>query len=70
MEAAVRILEDDPVFDAGTGSVLNDEGDVEMDSMIMDGRTLGRVVDNIGSFSTMCTGVWVYINQECHSCRH
>ena len=47
MEAAVRILEDDPVFDAGTGSVLNDEGDVEMDSMIMDGRTLGTVADNI-----------------------
>ncbi len=28
VEAAVRVLEDDPVFDAGTGSVLNAAGGV------------------------------------------
>jgi beta-aspartyl-peptidase (threonine type) len=28
VEAAVRVLEDDPVFDAGTGSVLNAAGEV------------------------------------------
>jgi beta-aspartyl-peptidase (threonine type) len=38
VEAAVCVLEDDPAFDAGTGSVLNDEGRVEMDACIMDGR--------------------------------
>lgn len=32
---------DDPVFDAGTGSVLNEEGNVEMDSVVMDGSNLG-----------------------------
>lgn len=39
-EAAVRILEDDPIFDAGTGSVLTAAGTVELDAALMDGRTL------------------------------
>lgn len=40
VEAAVRCLEDDPVFNAGFGSVLNAGGAVEMDAAIMDGETL------------------------------
>lgn len=40
VEAAVRILEDDPTFDAGHGSVLTEELTVEVDAMIMDGQTL------------------------------
>lgn len=39
-EAAVRVLEDDPVFNAGFGSVLNNAGEVEMDAAIMEGSTL------------------------------
>ena len=39
-EAAVRVLEDTPIFDAGTGSVLNRDGVIEMDAAIMDGQTL------------------------------
>lgn len=35
VEAAVVVLEDDPAFDAGTGSVLNARGDVEMDAAVM-----------------------------------
>ncbi|HQW08048.1 MAG TPA: isoaspartyl peptidase/L-asparaginase [Steroidobacteraceae bacterium] len=38
--AAVRILEDDPLFNAGRGAVLTHEGTVELDASIMDGRTL------------------------------
>ncbi|KAK7492317.1 hypothetical protein BaRGS_00016414 [Batillaria attramentaria] len=38
--AAVKVMEDDPVFDAGIGSVLNAAGDVEMDAVVMDGKTL------------------------------
>ena len=41
VEAAVRVLEDDPAFDAGTGSVLTSSGTVEMDAAVMDGAKLG-----------------------------
>jgi beta-aspartyl-peptidase (threonine type) len=34
--AAVRIMEDDPQFNAGRGAVLNHEGDAELDAAIMD----------------------------------
>jgi beta-aspartyl-peptidase (threonine type) len=39
-EAAVRVLEDDPHFNAGRGSVFTSAGTNEMDASIMDGRTL------------------------------
>jgi beta-aspartyl-peptidase (threonine type) len=39
--AAVNALEDNPTFDAGIGSVLTEDGTVEMDALIMDGSTLG-----------------------------
>jgi beta-aspartyl-peptidase (threonine type) len=38
--AAVRALEDDPLFNAGKGAVLNRVGVAELDSSIMDGKTL------------------------------
>ena len=37
---AVASMEDDPVFDAGRGSYLNQAGQVELDAMLMDGETL------------------------------
>jgi len=40
VEAAVRLLEDDPTFNAGTGATLTAAGDVELDASIMDGETL------------------------------
>jgi beta-aspartyl-peptidase (threonine type) len=39
-EAAVRVLEDDPHFNAGCGSVFTSAGTNEMDASIMDGKTL------------------------------
>jgi len=40
VEAAVRQMEDSTLFNAGKGSVLTHDGNVEMDASIMDGRTL------------------------------
>ena len=40
VEAAVRVLEDDPMFNAGTGATLTAAGDVELDASIMDGESL------------------------------
>ncbi len=36
--AAVRMMEDDPQFNAGRGAALNHDGDAELDSAIMDGN--------------------------------
>jgi beta-aspartyl-peptidase (threonine type) len=40
VQAAVVVLEEDPVFDAGFGSHLTLDGHVECDAIIMDGTTL------------------------------
>ncbi|WP_242339764.1 MULTISPECIES: isoaspartyl peptidase/L-asparaginase family protein [Anaeromyxobacter] len=40
VETAVRVLEDDPTYNAGTGATLTAAGDVELDASIMDGETL------------------------------
>lgn len=39
-ERTISVLENDPTFDAGKGSILNTDGSVEMDASIMDGSTL------------------------------
>ena len=45
VEASIRVLEDDPCFNAGRGSTLNADGLVELDAAIMDGsnRRAGAV---------------------------
>jgi len=40
VEQCASLLEDDPIFNAGAGSVLNEDGKVEMDAAIMCGDTL------------------------------
>jgi len=37
---AIRALEDDPTFDAGMGSFLNEDGNIELDAGLMHGRSL------------------------------
>src|SRR5262249_3613785 len=39
VQAAVRVLEDEPEFNAGVGSALTRDGTVELDAAIMDGAT-------------------------------
>lgn len=40
VEEAVKVLEDNPTFNAGIGSTLTIDGKIEMDASIMDGKTL------------------------------
>src|ERR1700737_4343382 len=40
VEAVVRALEDNPNFNAGTGSCLTSDGKIEMDAGLMEGHTL------------------------------
>jgi beta-aspartyl-peptidase (threonine type) len=40
VEAAIRILEDDPLFNAGRGAVFTADGKIELDAAIMDGSNL------------------------------
>jgi L-asparaginase / beta-aspartyl-peptidase len=40
VEAAIRVLESDPTFNAGYGSDRNADGEVEMDAALMDGSNL------------------------------
>lgn len=49
VEAAIKVLEDDPLFSAGRGSAFNDQGKNEMDASIMDGSTLAA-----GSVAGVC----------------
>lgn len=39
VEAAARVLEEEPSFNSGRGSVLAHDGHIELDAAIMDGRT-------------------------------
>src|SRR6266480_3804277 len=40
VEAAVRSLEDNPQYNAGTGACLTSDGNIELDAGIMEGHTL------------------------------
>jgi len=40
VEAAINVMENSPLFNAGKGAVYNSEGKQEMDASIMDGKTL------------------------------
>ena len=40
VEAAVRALEDNPEYNAGTGACLDRNGNIELDAGVMDGQTL------------------------------
>ena len=53
--AALKVMEDDPTFDAGTGSFLNEDGLVELDAAVMEGRGLrAGAVASVGRFRNPC----------------
>jgi L-asparaginase / beta-aspartyl-peptidase len=57
VETAVVVLEDDEKWDAGYGSVLDEDGHVTLDAMIMDGSSLG--LGSIAGASTIKNAVRV-----------
>lgn len=49
--STLMILENDPTFDAGTGSFLNEDGKVELDAAVMEGsRLMAGAVASVGRF--------------------
>jgi beta-aspartyl-peptidase (threonine type) len=64
VEKAVRIMEDDPTFNAGCGSHLTDDGTVQMDAIIMDGATLklgaAGAVENVKNPITLARHIMEY----------
>jgi L-asparaginase / beta-aspartyl-peptidase len=65
VEAAITVMEDDEVFDAGLGGVLNRDGRVQLDAMIMDGASLA--VGAIGAVETVRNPIRVarVVMEEC-----
>lgn len=61
VEAAVNALEDDPLFNAGRGSALNEKAEVEMDAAIMSGNGLKcgavSIVKNIKNPVTLARAI-------------
>jgi beta-aspartyl-peptidase (threonine type) len=50
VEAAIRVMEDSPLFNAGKGAVFTGDGKNELDASIMDGETL-----NAGAVASVTT---------------
>ncbi|HSU51571.1 MAG TPA: isoaspartyl peptidase/L-asparaginase, partial [Segetibacter sp.] len=61
VEAAVNYLEDNPLFNAGRGSALNEKAEVEMDASIMDGKNMDSggvaIVKNIKNPVTLTRAI-------------
>jgi len=66
VEAAILIMEDSPLFNAGKGSVFTNEGKNEMDASIMDGQTLnaGAVLGVSKIKNPIAAALQVMVNSE------
>ena len=51
--AAAVALEDNPIFNAGTGGVLNLDGDVEFDACVMLSPEVGKTCPSVGAVSAL-----------------
>jgi len=56
VEAAVNALEAHPVFDAGRGSFLNSDGEIEIDAMIVPGRVGDTPLIGSGTYADNSSG--------------
>ena len=65
--AAIRIMEDSPLFNAGKGSVFTNEGKNEMDAAIMDGQTtMAGAVAGVTNIKNPIMGAMAVMSQSKH----
>lgn len=61
VEAAINSLEDNPLFNSGRGSALNENAEIEMDASIMDGKDLNSgavaIVKNVKNPVTLARAI-------------
>jgi beta-aspartyl-peptidase (threonine type) len=66
--AAVRVLEDDPAFNAGLGSCMNELGELEVDSGIMRSRDLANgAVASVRDLAEACVVARAVMERSRHS---
>ncbi|XP_028392653.1 isoaspartyl peptidase/L-asparaginase-like [Dendronephthya gigantea] len=68
VEAAVRVLEDNEYFNAGYGSALNNDGEVECDAMIMNGSALSTGAVISGRYFRNPVSLAKKIMNDTHHC--
>ena len=67
VECSIKILEDNPLFNAGRGSALNCEGEIEMDASIMNGKNLkAGAVSMVRSVKNPITLARIIMNKTKH----
>ena len=68
VEAAIRVLENNPLFNAGRGSAINAKGEVEMDACIMDGASKKSgavsIIKNVKNPITVAKAVMLSTNYK------
>ena len=67
VEAAIRVMEDDPVLNAGKGAVFTHAGRNELDASIMDGKTKkAGAVASVTTIKNPITGARTVMDQSKH----
>lgn len=67
VSAAIQIMEDSPLFNAGKGAVFSHDGENEMDASIMDGKTLqAGAVAGVHSIRNPITAAKAVMEQSEH----
>lgn len=65
--AAIKVMEDSPLFNAGKGSVFNSDGKNEMDAAIMNGQNLmAGAVAGLTTVKNPITAAWAVMTKSPH----